>query len=96
MANELNLTLETGLTLTAKVFSKSGTQQGSDVTMTEIVTNQYTGTFNVSGLADGEYVVLFYVGTENRGFGSLYVRAGTEVSQYIFSTIFDIITGANA
>jgi hypothetical protein len=96
MSNELNLSLETGLTLVGKVYSKAGVQQNTDVAMTEPSTGQYTGDFVVTSLADGEYMVLFFVGTENRGFGGLYVRSGTEISQQNFATLPDIIVGANA
>lgn len=96
MANELNLTLEEGLTLTAKVYSNAGVHQTPTVNMTEVSTGQYSGTFDVSGLADDSYMVLFYDGATQRGFGGLYVRAGTEITQQEFATIFDVITGANA
>jgi hypothetical protein len=96
VANELNISLETGLTLTAKVYSFAGVQQGVDTSLTETATGVYSASFNVSGLADGAYMVLIYNGTEQRGFGGLYVRAGTEVTQEEFATIFDVIVGANA
>jgi hypothetical protein len=96
MANEINISLETGLTLTAKVFTLVGVQTGSDVTMSESSTGQYSGDFDVSAVADACYMVMIFNGTENRGFGSLYVRAGTEITQEQFATIFDVITGANA
>ncbi len=96
MANELNISLETGLTLTAKVYSFAGVQQGSDVSMTEPSTGQYTGDFALASIADGAYMVMFFNGTENRGFGGLYVRSGEEISQQLFSTIFDNIVGENS
>jgi hypothetical protein len=96
MANELNAILDPSLTVTAEVYDVTGTSQGATVSMTEVVASQYSGTFDVSGLSDGEFLVHFIASTTVIGEGKLYVRAGTEVSQYIFSTIFDVITGANA
>tara|TARA_R110002096_G_scaffold276024_1_gene469735 strand:+ start:74 stop:364 length:291 start_codon:yes stop_codon:yes gene_type:complete len=96
MANEINISLETGLTLTAKVYSLTGVQQGSDTAMAESSTGQYSANFSVSGLADGEYMVMIFNVLENRGFGGLYVRSGTEITQQNFATLPDIITGANS
>jgi hypothetical protein len=83
MANEINIQLdpflETGLTLVAKVFNKTGTQQGSDVSLTETSTGFYSGDFAVSGLADGDYIVKFQTSTEFYGSGELKVEEGVEV-----------------
>jgi hypothetical protein len=83
MANEINIQLdpflETGLTLVAKVFNKTGTQQGSDVSLTETSTGFYSGDFAVSGLADGDYIVKFQTATEFYGAGELKVKDGAEV-----------------
>ena len=83
MANELNIQLdpflETGLTLVAKVFNTTGTQQDSDVSLSETSTGFYTGDFDLSGLADGDYVVKFQTATEFYGSGELIVKDGAEV-----------------
>jgi len=107
MSNELNIPLETGLTLTGKVYSFDGTQQGSDVAMTEASTGQYTGDYSLSGVPDGAYMVMFFVGTVNRGFGGLYVLNESEVDSVriaertdrlpdIPASRQDIIVGANS
>jgi hypothetical protein len=96
MSNEINISLETGLTLTSKVFTFTGTQQGSDISMTEVSTGQYSGDFDVSSVPDGAYIVMVFNSDENRGFGGLYVRSGVEVSQEIFATWYDTIVGGNS
>lgn len=82
MANEINIQLdsflETGLTLVAKVFNKTGTQQGSDVSLSETSTGFYSGDFTVSSLADGDYVVKFQTTTEHYGSGMLSIKGGVE------------------
>ena len=80
MANELNILLDTGLTVTAKVYNVAGTQQGTTVSMSEVVTSQYTGTFDISSLADGVFPVHFYEGSILVGSGSIDVKSGAEVS----------------
>jgi len=80
MANELNILLDTGLTLTAKVYNSVGTQQGTTVSMSEVVTSQYSGTFDVSSLADGVFPVHFYEGSVLVGSGSINVKDGAEVN----------------
>jgi hypothetical protein len=80
MANELNILLDSGLTITAKVYNIVGTQQGTTVFMSEVVTSQYSGTFDVSSLADGVFPVHFYEGSVLVGSGSINVKGGTEVS----------------
>jgi hypothetical protein len=91
MANELNIQLdpfnETGLTLLGKVYNKTGTQVGSNVSMTD--TNSvalYTGDFALGAVADGEYLVRFETNSPNKlyGIGSLFVRNNAEVSQQDF------------
>lgn len=83
MSNEINIQLdpflETGLTLVAKVFNKTGAQQDSDVSLSETSTGFYTGDFDLSGLADGDYIVKFQTATEFYGSGKLKVKDGVEV-----------------
>ena len=57
MADEIRFGYTTGATLTAKVYNAAGTQQGSDVTMTEAgSTGHYSGDMPGS-TADGIYDV---------------------------------------
>ena len=83
MANEINIQLdsflETGLTIVAKVFNKTGTQQGTDISLTETSTGFYSGDFNLSTLADGDYVVKFQTTTDFYGSGILSVKENAEV-----------------
>lgn len=85
MANELNIQLnrftESGLSLLGRVKSLAGVQQGSDVNMTEPTSGQYTGTFDVSTLADGQYLVSFESTTVFYGSGVLNVEKGAEVTE---------------
>lgn len=82
MANELNIQLdpftEQGLTLIAKVFNKAGTQQGSDVAMTESSTGFYTGNFALGSISDGDYIVKFQTTTDFYGSGILSVKDNAE------------------
>jgi len=57
-----------------------GTQQGTTVSMSEVVTSQYSGTFDVSSLADGVFPVHFYEGSVLVGSGSINVKDGAEVN----------------
>ena len=88
MANELNIQLdpftETGLTLIAKVFNKAGTQQGSDVSMSESSTGFYTGDFALGAIADGDYTVKFQTTTDFYGSGILSVKDNAE---FVASTL---------
>ena len=91
MANELNIQLDpfsqTGLTLLARVYSKTGVEQtGSPVSMTEVGTALYSGDLTVSGFGDDAYSVRFETNTPDKlyGTGELYVRNGAEVSQEDF------------
>lgn len=83
MANELNIQLdpftEQGLTLIAKVFNKTGSQQGSDVAMTESSTGFYTGNFALGSISDGDYIVKFQTATDFYGSGILSVKDNAEV-----------------
>ena len=79
MANELNILLDTGLTITGKVYSTAGVQQGTNVTMTEVATSQYSGTFAVATLADGQFPVHFYDGATLVGSGLLEIKDGAEI-----------------
>ena len=73
MANEINLTQDTGLNLTAKVYNVAGVQQGSTVSLTEVATGLYSGNFALTGVSDGRYTVLFFNSAIVVGFGNLYV-----------------------
>ena len=91
MANELNIQLdpfnETGLTLLGKVYDKTGTQIGSNVSLTDSNSVAlYTGDFSLSAVGDGEYLVRFETNSPNKlyGIGSLFVRNNAEVSQENF------------
>lgn len=86
MANELNIQLdpfnETGLTLLGKVYNKTGTQVGANVSMSDVNNVAlYTGDFALGSVADGEYLVRFETNTPNKlyGIGSLFVRNKAEV-----------------
>lgn len=95
MANEINIQLdpflETGLTLIAKIFNKTGTQQGSNISLSETSTGFYTGNFDFSSLADGDYIVKFQTSTEFYGSGKLKVKDGIEAEvsnkEYIASAV---------
>jgi hypothetical protein len=97
MANELNIQLdpftESGLTLIAKVFNKAGTQQGSDVAMTESSTGFYTGNFALGSISDGDYIVKFQTTTDFYGSGILSVKDGAEVVPSTFDPLSDVIEG---
>lgn len=85
MANELNIKLdtytETGLALLGKLYNKQGdTQFGSNVSMTETANGHYTGNFDFSTLADGQYLVVFETTTEYYGDGVLFIESGSEVN----------------
>jgi len=88
MARELKIALDTfddtGLTLLGKVYTSAGTQQGASVSMTEGDDAVYVGDFALAAVADGEYMVRFETNTPDLvyGTGALYVRGGTEVSQW--------------
>lgn len=88
MSDELRINLDPfkygGLTLLAKVYDSSGTQQGSDVSMTENATGVYTGDFTISSLTDGSYMISFQTASAFYGYGTLYVRSSAEVSQEQF------------
>ena len=70
MANELYLSgdpsTETGLTITAKVYTLLGVQVGSDVTCTEVGTlGYYLGDMPSAGA--GDYLVRFFSGATFKG-----------------------------
>ena len=79
MANEINLQQDAGLTLTTKVYSVTGVQQGSTVNLTEVATGLYSGDFSLVGIADGRYTVLFFNGASVVGFGNIFVVDELEV-----------------
>ena len=99
MANELNIQLdpftEHGLTLIARVFTKTGSQQGSDVAMTISTTNLgfYTGDFPLGAISDGDYIVKFQTTTDFYGSGILSVKDGAEVALSTFDPTSDTIEG---
>ncbi len=85
MADELGITLDSfndsGLTLLGMVYAADGTQEGSNVSMTETgSTAVYIGSFALGAIADGDYLVRFATATRTYGTGSLYVRDGVEVT----------------
>ena len=86
MANEINLTQDTGLTLTAKVYTLAGVQQGSTVNLTEVATGLYSGNFSLTGVSDGRYTVLFFNSAVVVGFGNLYVVDESEVDLHKLET----------
>jgi hypothetical protein len=86
MANEINIAQDTGLTLTAKVYTLAGVQQGSTVSLTEVVTGIYSGNFALTGVSDGRYTVLFFNGATIVGFGSLFVVDELEVDIHKLET----------
>lgn len=86
MANEINITQDAGLTLTAKVYTLAGVQQGSTVSLTEVVTGIYSGNFSLTGVSDGRYTVLFFNGTTIVGFGSIFVVDELEVDIHKLET----------
>jgi len=96
MSNELNLLLDTGLTLTGKVYNVAGTQQGTNVSMTEVATSQYSGTFDVSTLADGNFPVHFYNGAVLVGTGELKIKDGAEIIPSTQTSVDTIDTNVDA
>ena len=70
MADEIRTGYTTGKTLTGKVYNAAGTQQGSDVTMTEAgSTGHYSGDF--PAIAAGLYDVLILEGSDIVASGSI-------------------------
>jgi hypothetical protein len=77
MANELNIALQTGLTLTAKLFS-GGASVGSAITMSEVASSGfYSG--NMTGTA-GAYQLAFIAGGVNVGSGEIIWDGTNELS----------------
>ena len=96
MANELNLRLDpvqTGLTVTARVRRADGTQIGIDTACGEIVgvNGLYSGSFTLTSVADGTYLVEFFSGTTLLGTGELNVKNETEVFPYAHTNMLDEI-----
>jgi hypothetical protein len=88
---------DAGLTVTAMVFTLAGVQQGATVNLTDNGSGLYTGTFLLTGVADGQYIVRFLNGSIKIGSGSLFVRGEDEVSQeYFFNPNFDIVQSVSA
>ena len=77
MANELNIALQTGLTLTAQPFS-AGASVGSAITMSEVASSGfYSG--NMTGTA-GTYQLAFIAGGVNVGSGEIIWDGTNELS----------------
>lgn len=80
MANEINIQYDTGATLTAKVRNAAGTQQGSDVSLTEVsTTGFYTGDMPAAGA--GVYNVLVFDGTVHVGTGVIDWDGSAEITR---------------
>lgn len=98
MSNELNIQLnpfnETGLTLLGKVYNKTGTQVGANVSMSDVNNVAlYTGDFALGSVADGEYLVRFETNTPDKlyGIGSLFVVDNKEVTQdALYTTLIGV------
>jgi len=86
MANELNIPLDpvddVGLTIIGRVRQYGGTQQGSDVSMTESASGFYSGDFALGAVPDGNYIVQFIDNSSGNmvGSGELSVKDGVEVN----------------
>lgn len=98
MADELKIPLnpftDTGLTLLAKVYNSSGTQEGATVTMNEDGPALYIGDYDVTTRSDGQYMVRFETNSPDKlyGTGSLYIRDGKEVSpEMYFNAALDTV-----
>lgn len=77
MANEFNIALQTGLTLTAQLFS-GGASVGSAITMSEVSSSGfYSG--NMTGTA-GTYQLAFIAGGVNVGSGEIIWDGTNELS----------------
>jgi hypothetical protein len=88
---------DAGLTVTARVYTMAGATQGALVTLTDNGSGLYTGTFSLSGVPDGQYLVRFLSGSTKIGTGSLFVRGESEVSQEdFFNPNFDIVQSVSA
>jgi len=89
MANEINnFSLDAGLNVTAKVFAQGGAQEGSDVTMSEVGSGNYTGDFSLVGVSNGVYGVVFYDDDSGAkiGEGELSVKDNAEVNHVTLAT----------
>ncbi|NRA94149.1 MAG: hypothetical protein HRU26_15975 [Psychroserpens sp.] len=90
MADEIKIPLDpftdTGLTLLAKVYNSTGSQEGSTVAMSEDGPALYIGDFDVTIRSDGQYIVRFETNSPDKlyGTGSLYIRDGKEVSPEMY------------
>lgn len=84
--SELNIQTTPGITVTASVFTKFGVQVNGTVTLTEVSSGQYTGSFPLNSVADGQYIVKFSDGTNNIGVGDMFVRNEEEITQELFET----------
>jgi len=93
----LALDYDAGLTVTARVYTMAGATQGALVTLTDNGSGLYTGTFALTGVPDGQYIVRFLQGSMKVGSGSLFVRGENEVSQEdFFNPNFDIVQSVSA
>ena len=96
MANII-LDTDAGLTITGDIYNSAGAQVGTTVSMTDNGSGLYTGTFSLSGVADGAYTVRFLESGTKIGLGSLYVRGESEVTQdEFFDPNFDIVQSVSA
>lgn len=90
-------TQKSGLTLVARIFL-AGTQQGSDISLTEIASSgyYYSGSVSVAALADDEYAVLFHDGTSYmKSIGHLRVVDGVPYEEFIVSHARSILADTN-
>lgn len=77
MANELNILLSTGKTITADVLNGS-TVVASNISLSERgTTGHYYG--NIAGLVAGNYFIVFKEGSTLVGYGELYWDGSKEV-----------------
>jgi len=77
MPNELNILLSTGRTITADILNGS-TVTASNISLSERgATGHYFG--NITGLAAGNYFIVFKEGSTSVGYGELYWDGSKEV-----------------
>ena len=78
MADEIRFGYETGATLTAKVYNSAGTQQGSNVTMTEAgSTGHYSG--DMVSVSAGVYDVFIEESSVIVGTGTMHWDGSAEI-----------------
>tara|TARA_R110000851_G_scaffold57296_1_gene133502 strand:- start:8905 stop:9282 length:378 start_codon:yes stop_codon:yes gene_type:complete len=93
MAQELNYyghLVESGLTVVAKVYNKSGVQVGGDVSCSEVgILSIYIG--DMPTLLLGEYGVRFFSGTTLLGQGNIFWNGTEEVEVLTIETKVDVL-----